>query len=159
MRCPFCDFKDTKVLDSRLLQEGLSVRRRRRCTECDRRFTTYEKIEISMPMVVKNDGRREPYFREKLFSGIEKACQKRPVSTEQLEHILNNIERDIQEKHSKEVLTSEVGKKVMMYLRHLDPVAYVRFASVYSSFQDIEEFVNKLQDQEKKHSNFFHPGL
>ena len=156
MRCPFCNFKDTKVLDSRLLQEGLSVRRRRRCLECDRRFTTYEKIEVSMPMVIKNDGRREPYFREKLFSGIEKASQKRPVSTEQLEHILNNIERDIQEKNTKEVPTAEIGKKVMMYLRHLDPVAYVRFASVYSNFQDIEEFVNKLQDQEKKHSSFFH---
>ena len=111
-----------------------------------------------MPMVIKNDGRREPYIREKLFSGIEKASQKRPVSTEQLEHILNNIERDIQEKNYREISTKQVGKIVMMYLRHLDPVAYVRFASVYSNFQDIEEFVNKLQDQEKN-SGLSHIGL
>ena len=158
MKCPFCNHNDTKVLDSRLLQEGLSVRRRRKCTNCERRFTTYEKIEIAMPMVIKNDGRREPYIREKLFSGVEKASQKRPITTEQLEHVLNNIERDIQEKNYREISTREIGKKVMMYLRHLDPVAYVRFASVYSNFQDIEEFVNKLQDQEKN-SGFSHIGL
>lgn len=112
-----------------------------------------------MPMVVKNDGRREPYQRDKLFDGVSKASQKRPISTEQLEHLLNNIERDIQEHNAKEITTKVIGKKVMMYLRHLDPVAYVRFASVYSNFHDIEEFVMKLQDQEKKHSPIFHGGL
>lgn len=161
MKCPFCQEQDTKVLDSRLLSDGYSIRRRRKCQghKCERRFTTYEKIETSMPMVIKNDGRRENYSRDKVFGGIEKASQKRPVSTAQLEHLLTNIERDIQETHQREVTTKTIGKKVMMYLRHLDPVAYVRFASVYSNFQDIEEFVGKLQDQEKKHTHIFHAGI
>lgn len=159
MKCAFCKKHSTKVLDSRVINQGFSVRRRRECENCKRRFTTYEKVELSLPIVVKNDGRREAYNREKIFSGMEKASQKRPVTTQQLERAIETIERDIQEKHHKEVSTKEIGKKVMLHLRNLDAVAYVRFASVYSHFQDIEEFVRKLQDQEKKHFRFFHPGL
>ena len=159
MKCPFCDNKDTKVLDSRNQQSGSTVRRRRRCPKCDRRFTTYEKIELTMPVVLKNDGRREAFNKEKLYSGIEKACQKRPVSPEQIEQLLNSIEKFITEKNVKEVTTQEVGKQVMLGLRGLDPVAYVRFASVYSHFHDIEEFVRKLQDNEKRNTIFFQGTL
>lgn len=155
MRCPFCDQSETKVVDSRLLKEGFSVRRRRKCESCEKRFTTYETIEISMPNIVKLDGRREPYNREKIYSGIEKACQKRPISTEQVERIVENIEKSIMEISGKEVNTTEIGQIVMMYLRNLDPVAYIRFASVYRKFQDVEEFVHDLQHDEKNYNT--HP--
>ncbi len=149
MKCPYCDTNDTKVVDSRLLKEGLSVRRRRKCESCEKRFTTYETIEISMPNIVKLDGRREPYNREKIYGGIEKACQKRPISTEQVERIVENIEKNILEVSAKEVSTHDIGKIVMMYLRNLDPVAYIRFASVYRKFQDVEEFVNDIKTEEE----------
>lgn len=149
MKCPFCDQNDTKVVDSRLLKEGFSIRRRRKCEACEKRFTTYETIEISMPNIVKVDGRREPYNREKIYGGLEKACQKRPISTEQLERIVDNIEKSILELSAKEVSTYDIGKIVMMYLRNLDPVAYIRFASVYRTFQDVEEFVHDIQHEEE----------
>lgn len=152
MKCPFCDQNETKVVDSRLLKEGFSVRRRRKCESCEKRFTTYENIEISMPNIVKMDNRREPYSREKIYSGIEKACQKRPISTDQVERVVENIEKDILEMSSKEVNTDEIGKIVMMYLRNLDPVAYIRFASVYRKFQDVEEFVHDIQSEEQSYS-------
>lgn len=149
MICPFCEHKETKVIDSRLLQNGQSIRRRRKCLQCHKRFTTYETIEVSMPMVVKQDGRRESYRREKILSGIEKACQKRPISTERVENIVNNIEKNILEIASKEIHTNDIGAIVMAYLRQLDPVAYIRFASVYRKFQDVEEFVDNLKHDEE----------
>jgi transcriptional repressor NrdR len=148
MKCPFCQAKDTKVVDSRNLKEGFSIRRRRKCESCERRFTTYETIEISMPAVVKLDGRREPYNPEKIRSGLEKACQKRPISTEQIDRVMENLEKGILEISDKEVGTKDIGNLVMMYLRNLDPVAYIRFASVYRKFQDVDEFVNDIQHEE-----------
>lgn len=152
MKCPFCKESETKVIDSRLLKEGHSVRRRRKCEDdsCAKRFTTYETIEINMPNIVKLDGRREAYRREKIEGGIEKACQKRPISTEQVERIISNIEKDILDLSLKEISTFEIGKIVMMYLRNLDPVAYIRFASVYRKFQDVDEFVKEIKHEEKK---------
>lgn len=149
MKCPFCQKSDTKVIDSRILQEGFSVRRRRKCEVCAKRFTTYETIEVSMPYVVKLDGRREPYRREKILQGFEKACQKRPIPTEQIEKIVNSIEKNILEIADKEIKTTQIGRIVMSYLRDLDPVAYIRFASVYRKFQDVDEFVHDIQHEEK----------
>lgn len=149
MKCPFCEKAETKVVDSRLLKEGLSVRRRRKCEACEKRFTTYETIEINMPNIVKLDGRREAYRREKILSGIEKACQKRPIPTGQIERIIENIEKNILDVSEKEISTKEIGHIVMMYLRNLDPVAYIRFASVYRKFQDIEEFVSEIRHDEE----------
>lgn len=156
MKCPFCENSETKVIDSRLLKEGFSVRRRRKCEneDCQRRFTTYESIEIQMPSVVKLDGRREPYKRDKIFTGLNKACQKRPISTDQIERVLDNIEKQIMEQATKEISSQDIGNLVMMYLRNLDPVAYIRFASVYRKFQDVEEFMNDIKDDEE---NFRHP--
>lgn len=153
MRCPFCSAQDTKVVDSRILKEGLSVRRRRKCDSCKRRFTTYETIEINMPMVVKLDGRREAYIRNKIKSGISKACQKRPVSTEQIERVIDNIEKNILEISDKEISSKDIGNMVSMYLRNLDPVAYIRFASVYRKFQDVDEFVNDIKHDELNFSS------
>lgn len=150
MRCPYCGENETKVVDSRLLKEGYSVRRRRKCESCDKRYTTYETIEISMPNIVKLDGRREAFNREKILGGIEKACQKRPISTDQIERIVENIEKNIRDVSEKEVSTLQIGKIVMMYLRNLDPVAYIRFASVYRKFQDVDEFVHDLQTDEEE---------
>lgn len=151
MKCPFCEKSETKVVDSRLLKEGYSVRRRRKCEGCQRRFTTYETIEIQMPAVVKLDGRREPYRRDKIRAGLEKSCQKRPISTDQVDRMVENLEKNILEISDKEVSTKDIGNLMMMYLRNLDPVAYVRFASVYRKFHDVDEFVNELRDEE---SNF-----
>lgn len=148
MKCPFCLAPDTKVLDSRNLEEGSTIRRRRKCEACQKRFTTFETVELSMPMVIKRDGRREAYQREKIKMGIEKACEKRPISAVQIERIIANIEKAILDISDKEVLTKDVGNLVMMYLRHLDPVAYIRFAAVYRKFQDVEEFVNELKHDE-----------
>jgi transcriptional repressor NrdR len=153
MKCPYCQESETKVVDSRLLKEGLSVRRRRKCESCGKRFTTYETIEISMPNIVKLDGRREAYKKEKIYEGIEKACQKRPISTEQVERIVENIERSMREISEKEVTTKQIGNLVMMYLRNLDPVAYIRFASVYRKFQDVEEFVKDIKHDEQSFSS------
>lgn len=148
MKCPYCSAPDTKVLDSRNLEEGSTIRRRRKCEQCQKRFTTFETVELSMPMVIKRDGRREAYQQDKIKHGIEKACEKRPISAIQIERIINNIEKAILDISDKEVLTKDIGNLVMMYLRHLDPVAYIRFAAVYRKFQDVEEFVNELKHDE-----------
>lgn len=148
MKCPYCSAPDTKVLDSRNLEEGSTIRRRRKCEACQKRFTTFETVELSMPMVIKRDGRREPYKQEKIMRGIEKAVEKRPISAVQIERIINNIEKAILDISDKEVHSKDVGNLVMMYLRHLDPVAYIRFAAVYRKFQDVEEFVNELKHDE-----------
>ena len=156
MKCPYCSADDTKVLDSRNLEEGSTIRRRRKCDTCQKRFTTFETVELSMPMVMKRDGRREPYRQEKIKAGIDKACEKRNISTAQVDRILHNIERSILDISDKEVQTSDIGNLVMMHLRHLDPVAYIRFAAVYRKFQDVEEFVNELKHDE--HNQFkIHP--
>lgn len=152
MKCPYCSAPDTKVLDSRNLEEGCVIRRRRKCETCQKRFTTFETIELSMPMVIKRDGRREPYKQEKILKGIEKACEKRPISAGQIERVISNIEKAILDISDKEVQSKEIGNLVMMYLRHLDPVAYIRFAAVYRKFQDVEEFVNELKHDE--HNQF-----
>lgn len=150
MNCPFCQTTDTKVLDSRLLSEGFEVRRRRKCEACQKRFTTYEKVEVSMPMVVKRDGRTENYRHEKLRSGIEIACKKLDVKTEQIDHVVSNIEKAIMDISDKEVTSEKIGKLVMMYLRHLDPVAYVRFAAVYyRELKEVDQFLNRLSEEEK----------
>lgn len=154
MKCPFCHAQDTKVLDSRALEEGLSIRRRRKCESCERRFTTYESIEITMPLVIKNkDNRREQYNREKMASGIKKACQKLPISTDQINRMIDNIEKTIFEISEKEISSKEIGNIVMAHLKNLDPVAFVRFASVYCDFSNIEEFFRDLQLENYDFSN------
>ena len=145
MRCPFCKRDDSKVLDSRESAEGTVTRRRRECLGCHKRFTTYERVEELMPLVVKKDGRREPYDREKLISGLQKAVEKRPVSMDQLEALVAEVEARVVERGEKEVPSSLLGEEVMRRLRALDQVAYVRFASVYRSFRDIEEFMDELK--------------
>ena len=145
MRCPFCKRDDSKVLDSRESAEGTVTRRRRECLGCKKRFTTYERVEELMPLVVKKDGRREPYDREKLISGLQKAVEKRPVSMDQLEALVAEVEARVLERGEKEVPSSLLGEEVMRRLRTLDQVAYVRFASVYRSFRDIEEFMDELK--------------
>ena len=145
MRCPFCKRDDSKVLDSRESAEGTVTRRRRECLGCHKRFTTYERVEELMPLVVKKDGRREPYDREKLISGLQKAVEKRPVSMDQLEALVAEVEARVLERGEKEVASRLFGEEVMRRLRALDQVAYVRFASVYRSFRDIEEFMDELK--------------
>ncbi|OUR96308.1 transcriptional regulator NrdR [Halobacteriovorax marinus] len=144
MHCPICHANDTKVIDSRLMPEGVSVRRRRKCESCDNRFTTYEKIQIQMPAVVKHDGRRESYNREKILCGLKKACQKRPISTEDLDKLMERVERHMLEHYPKEVKTHIIGELTMKELLYLDPVAYTRFASFYWDYNDIEGFVSSL---------------
>ena len=153
MRCPFCSNPETKVIDSRMLQEGFTIRRRRKCEICTKRFTTYESIEIDMPMVVKIDGRREVYKREKIMGGISKACQKRPISTQEIEKIVDRVEKNILEMSHKEVSTTTIGEIVMAAMRNLDPVAYIRFASVYRKFQDVNEFVHNLQNEKEQQNH------
>jgi transcriptional repressor NrdR len=145
MRCPFCKGADSKVLDSRESMEGAVIRRRRECLECRKRFTTYERVEELAPLVVKKDGRREPFDREKLLAGLQKAVEKRPVSMDQLEALVAEVEVRLQERGENEVPSSAIGEEVMRKLRALDQVAYVRFASVYRSFRDIEEFMDELK--------------
>lgn len=145
MRCPFCGGKEDKVIDSRESREGDVIRRRRECEACNRRFTTYERVEETLPLVVKKDGRREPFDRAKIMAGLKKACQKRPVSAEALERIVEGIEGRLQEEGRKEVSGRDIGEAVMQALRELDPVAYVRFASVYRDFRDVEEFMGELR--------------
>jgi len=146
MRCPYCHGAENKVLDSRESQEGAVTRRRRECLGCKRRFTTYERVEELMPLVVKKDGRREPFDRDKLMVGLKKAVEKRPVSSDQLEELVGAVEGRLQEVGEKEIPSSAVGEDVMRRLRELDEVAYVRFASVYRSFRDIAEFMTELKD-------------
>ncbi|MBW1790414.1 MAG: transcriptional repressor NrdR [Deltaproteobacteria bacterium] len=146
MKCPFCTKINNRVIDSRLSKDGRMIRRRRECIECSRRFTTYEKLEEVLPMVVKKDGRREPFSREKIISGIRKACQKRPVSTARIEEFADALEVYFQELGKKEIDGSEVGEKVITQLKEWDEVAYVRFASVYRQFKDINEFMAELEE-------------
>lgn len=146
MKCPFCGFVDTRVVDSRLGKEGNNIRRRRECIECERRFTTYERVEETLPIVVKKDGRRETFDRMKIISGIQKACEKRPVSISTIEKVVDRMEMAFQESGEKEIDASRVGAAVMDALREIDEVAYVRFASVYRQFKDINEFMNELKD-------------
>ncbi len=144
MKCPFCGTLDNKVIDSRLSQAGEVTRRRRECEGCERRYTTYERVEQVLPLVVKKDGRREAFDRMKVLGGVRRACEKRPVSQESLERLIDRLERELVETGEKEVASSTVGEKVMGALRGLDPVAYVRFASVYRSFTDLREFMTEI---------------
>lgn len=146
MNCPFCSHEDTRVVDSRLGKEGNNVRRRRECPACERRFTTYERIEEILPYVIKKDGRREPFDRAKIVSGMQRACEKRPVSMEQIEALVDQLERHFQERGDKEIAASLIGEAVMDALHATDEVAYVRFASVYRQFKDINEFMAELTD-------------
>lgn len=146
MRCPYCSFTETKVIDSRLNQTGDSTRRRRVCPRCEGRFTTYERIEEVMPLVIKKDGRREPYAREKLRQGIEKSCQKLAIPAQKVDELVTGIEKRLQSYGLKEVPTKTVGEMVMAELHKLDKVAYIRFASVYRDFDDVEEFVAELKE-------------
>ncbi len=145
MKCPFCSHLENRVLDSRLSKEGDMTRRRRECLQCGKRFTTYERIEEILPWVVKKDGRREPFDRLKIASGMKRACEKRPIGMEQLDQIIGEIERYYQDRGDREIQSQEIGQFVMAKLKELDEVAYVRFASVYREFKDISEFVNELK--------------
>ena len=146
MKCPFCQDLENKVIDSRLTKDGDIIRRRRECLRCQRRFTTYERVEEMLPMIVKKDGRREVYERLKIISGLKNACEKRPVSMETIEQTADRIERRLQERSEKEVSSSAIGEVIMRELHDLDKVAYVRFASVYRSFEDVNEFMRELKD-------------
>ncbi len=145
MRCPFCGQQEDKVVDSRTSKEGASIRRRRECLGCGKRFTTYETVEAILPMVVKKDGRREPFDRQKVLAGLKKACEKRPISVETLEAIASEVEQALQERADKEVPSAWIGGEIMKRLHALDPVAYVRFASVYREFKDVSAFVDELK--------------
>ena len=151
MHCPFCTTDDTKVIDSRLVAEGDAVRRRRECQACGERFTTFETAELVMPRLIKRDGTREPFDEEKLKFGLTKALEKRPVSVDQIETALTHIKHRLRSTGERELPSRQVGEEVMTELRNLDPVAYVRFASVYRDFQDVSEFADEIQklSQEK----------
>ncbi len=146
MKCPFCHDLENRVIDSRLTKDGGVIRRRRQCFHCKRRFTTYERVEEVLPLVVKKDNRREVFDRLKIVAGIKKACEKRPVSVAAIEQAADRVERFIQDRAEKEVPSSFIGEAVMRELHKLDQVAYVRFASVYRSFQDVGQFMRELQD-------------
>lgn len=145
MKCPYCAKVNNKVVDSRLSRDAKTIRRRRECLECGRRFTTYEKLEDTALMVVKKDGRREAFDRKKIISGIQKACQKRPVSTSSIEDFVSFIESHFQEEGKKEIESSQIGEIIIDKLKEWDDVAYVRFASVYRQFKDIREFMSELE--------------
>ena len=146
MKCPFCGHLGDKVVDSRESKEGEMIRRRRECLDCGRRFTSYERIDEIPYMVIKKDGTRERFERQKLISGLLKACEKRPVSVAAVEAVADRVEATVQERPEKEMSTEEVGALVMEELKRLDKVAYVRFASVYRSFRDVGEFMSELKD-------------
>lgn len=146
MQCPFCNHLENKVVDSRLSKEGEAIRRRRECLNCQRRFTTYERIEDMLPSVIKKDGRREPFDRQKILQGLKKACEKRPISVDALEAVVERIEKKLQELGKSEISTQVIGEEVMKELHQLDQVAYVRFASVYREFKDLSEFMNELKE-------------
>jgi len=151
MKCPFCGETDNKVIDSRLSKDGNVIRRRRECIICSRRFTTYEHIEEIPVMIVKKDGRREVFSREKVRSGIQKACQKRDISINVIEDFLDELDRDLRESGEKEVPSQKIGEKIMIKLHDIDDVAYVRFASVYREFKDVNDFVSELKNLLSKH--------
>ena len=146
MKCPFCSSIKNRVIDSRLSRDGNIIRRRRECSSCQRRFTTHERVEEISPVVIKKDGRREPFDRNKIFAGIQRACEKRPVSIEVIDSLVEKMERDFQEKGDKEIKSTEIGERVMQELHNLDEVAYVRFASVYRQFKDISEFMAEVRE-------------
>lgn len=146
MKCPYCGYKEDKVIDSRSSSEGNSVRRRRECLKCERRFTTYEYIEQIPLLVVKKDSRRESFDRNKILSGIVKACEKRPVSREKMEDMVTSIERIVMRKYEKEIPSTVIGELIMEKLFAIDDVAYVRFASVYRQFKDVNQFMNELKE-------------
>jgi len=145
VKCPFCDDVEDKVVDSRMAKEGEVIRRRRECLSCKRRYTTYERVEETMPAVVKKDGRREPFDRSKIVSGLKKACEKRPISTASIETVTDRIEKRIQDMGETEIVSTAVGEEVMKELSQLDQVAYVRFASVYREFKDIDQFMDEIK--------------
>ena len=145
MKCPYCQSDNDRVIDSRASEDGFAIRRRRECLACKQRYTTYERVEASTPKIVKKDGAREPYDRVKIKQGLEKACWKRPVSDGQLETVLAAVENDLETQGEAEVESRFVGELVMQHLRELDQVAYVRFASVYRQFKDINDFVDELK--------------
>lgn len=146
MKCPFCDYIESKVLDSRMSKEMDTIRRRRECLKCGKRFTTAERIEEGLPLVVKKDGRREVFDRTKILNGLKKACEKRPISVTNLEKIVSRIEYNLLEKGEREIKAAEIGSMVMDELKDLDGIAYVRFASVYRQFRDINEFMSELTE-------------
>ena len=145
MKCPYCGHLDSRVIDSRISKDKTITRRRRECDGCSRRFTTYERIELVLPMLIKKDGRREPWDRSKIVAGLEKACEKLPVSLTDIDTFVDGIERKLQDYGGKEVATSQIGEWVMEALPTLDEVAYVRFASVYRQFKDVNEFMAELK--------------
>jgi len=152
MKCPICYFPDTKVVDSRVAPDGLSIRRRRECLKCAFRFSTYEEIELLDLVIVKRDGRRETYSREKMVSGLKKSCEKRPITKDRFKKLIHSIERDLQRYKSSEITSLQIGQAVMKNLKRLDQVAYIRYASVYESFKDAHEFrkeLNKLINEKK----------
>lgn len=149
MRCPYCLNMDSKVLDSRQTEEGASIRRRRECTACGKRFTTYERLEEIPLMVVKKDGRREPFARSKILNGILRACEKRPISLQTIEEMVDKVEKQVRANLEPEVSSGTIGELVMDYLRELDDVAYVRFASVYRQFKDVDRFIEEVQQLRK----------
>jgi len=146
MKCPFCGLLDSKVVDSRNGKGGTSIRRRRECLECNRRFTTYERIEETNLVIVKKDGRREGFDRTKIIDGLEKACEKRPISVEVIGNIVSDLERELQETGEREVHSKVIGEKLINKLYEIDEVAYVRFASVYRSFKDVNQFMDELKE-------------
>jgi transcriptional repressor NrdR len=146
MKCPFCGHAENKVIDSRISKDGKAVRRRRECLNCSKRFTTYEYVEDILPMVVKKDGRREQFDRQKILSGIKKACEKRPISMEAIDKLVENVEQACQEVQAEEISSTLIGEKIMNELKMFDGVAYVRFASVYRQFRDVGEFMSELKD-------------
>lgn len=150
MKCPFCNNLDSKVVDSRPDKGGSTIRRRRECEQCSKRFTTHERIEEMLPQVCKKDGRREPFDRMKIINGIVKACEKRPISKTDIEMVVDRLETRLQESTDREISTTTIGEWVMKELHGMDEVAYVRFASVYRSFRDISEFMQELQELLKK---------
>jgi transcriptional repressor NrdR len=152
MKCPFCQNPDTKVIDSRTGKDSSSIRRRRECEQCGKRFTTHERLEEILPFVIKKDGRREPYDREKIVSGFQKACEKRPISIEDIERAVTQVEVKLLQLGEREVPTAKIGEMVMEALKEMDDVAYVRFASVYRSFKDIGEFVELIKDRKSESS-------
>jgi transcriptional repressor NrdR len=150
MKCPFCGNSEDKVIDSRASRDGDVIRRRRECLKCERRFTSYERVDNVLPMIIKKDGSREPYDRQKILHGLEKALEKRPVGMEEREKAVDSIEMKLLSLGAKEVPSTEIGEEVMSCLRELDKVAYVRFASVYRDFKDVNEFMGELSSLLKK---------
>ena len=146
MKCPFCGALENRVVDSRLTKDNTAIRRRRECLQCGRRFTTYEYVEDAQLMVIKKDGRREPFERQKVLKSIELACQKRPISIQQMEKFVQELEQSYQEAGIREIPTTDIGEKVMAKLHEWDRVAYVRFASVYRDFKDVKEFIKELEE-------------